>query len=298
VPDLLSHIRNEFEDDYTNNHLHDLPFFIKYCWTDIHFQMNFHSHYGYELFFLHEGSGNYVNDGYIYPFQGNDLIIIEPHQIHKASPDFGKRFTRTVVNFLPEFLNPDSKQLVADLFGKECKPEYRQISLCQEKHAPIYALLEQMHTEYKSRHTRFDQMLSILLNRLLQEIHRLFFSNSPSGGRPPDRANSVVNQVIHYLTHHYADEIPLEDLAKKFYISPYHLCRIFKKTTGETISRFILYTRIHQAKQELIFSDSSILEIATRVGFNSYSYFGLVFKQNEGMTPKEYRKKFKQSRYL
>lgn len=295
---MLSSIQNEFEDDYTNNHLLDLPFFIKHRWTDIHFQMNFHSHHGYELFFLHEGSGNYVNDGYVYPFQGNDLIIIEPHQIHKASPVFGKRFTRTVINFLPEFLTPDSKKLVADLFGKECKPERRQINLCEEKHAHVYVLLKQMHSEFTSRHTSFDQILSILLSRLLQEIHRLYFVDPPSGESPSDRTNSIVNQVIHYLTRHYSDDIPLEELAKRFYISPYHLCRIFKKKTGETISRFILYTRIHQAKQELVFSDSSILEIATRVGFNSYSYFGLVFKQHEGMTPKEYRKKFKQSRYL
>jgi AraC-like DNA-binding protein/mannose-6-phosphate isomerase-like protein (cupin superfamily) len=292
---MLSINPNEYVDDFTNNHLYELPFYIKYRWTDAHFQMNFHSHHGYELFFMHEGTGNYVNDGYIYPFQGNDLILIEPHQIHKSSPEAGKRFTRTVINFLPGFLNPDSKKLVMDLFSKEYKAERRHIVICPEKHGHIYKLLEQMHAEYVSRCTGFEQVLGILLNRLLQHVHRMFFVDSPSVQGPANPANSIAEDVIQYLTHHYSDNIPLEDLAKMFYVTPYYLCRLFKKATGDTIGRFVLYTRIHHAKRELAFTDRSILDIATQVGFNSYSYFGLVFKQHEGLTPKQYRNKYKQS---
>jgi AraC-like DNA-binding protein len=291
---MLSINQNDFVDDYTNNHLHELPFFIKHRWTDTH-QMNFHSHHGYELYFMHEGTGNYVNDGYIYPFQGNDFIMIEPHQIHKSSPEAGKRFTRTVINFLPGFLNPDSKKLVMDLFSKEYKAERRHIVLCPEKHADVYKLLEQMHVEYISRHTGFEQMLGILLNRLLQQIHCAFFIDSPPIEGPANPANSIAENVIQHLTTHYSENIPLEDLAKTFYVTPYYLCRLFKKATGQTIGQFILYTRIHHAKRELAFTDTPILDIATKVGFNSYSYFGLVFKQHEGLTPNQYRKKYKQA---
>ncbi|MEF3303561.1 AraC family transcriptional regulator [Paenibacillus sp. GYB003] len=292
---MLSGNRNEYADDYTNKRLHELPFFIKYRHTDAHFHMNFHSHRGYELFFLHEGSGNYINGGYIHPFQGNDLILIEGKQIHKTAPTAGKRFTRTVINFLPESLNPETKKLVIDLFGQKRKAEHSHFVLCEKKHARIYALLDQMYAEYELRQTGFEQMIGILLSRLLEDIHRIRFSDR----RPADnRAGgdiSLVHQIIDYLSSHYAEDITLEELAKMFYITPYYLCRLFKKATGETVTRFIAYTRIHQAKQDLVFTDLSISEICARVGFGNYSYFGLVFKQHEGMTPKEYRKKYKRS---
>ncbi|WP_158607016.1 helix-turn-helix transcriptional regulator [Paenibacillus ginsengarvi] len=292
---MLSGDRNDYADDFTNTRLHELPVYIKYRFSETDFHMNYHFHRGYELFFLHEGWGAYINDDYVHPFQGNDLILIEGRQIHRASPTIGRRFTRTVINFLPECLIPETKQLVHDLFGKELENENRHLLLSEEKHARIYALLHQIHAEYTERHTGFQHMIGILLTRLLQDIHRIRFSDRPPPNKDTAEENPTIHDIIDYLSSHYAENILLVELAKRFYITPYYLCRLFKKATGDTIGRFITYARIRQAKQELVFTDMSISEICTRVGYGSFSYFGLVFKQYEGMTPRQYRQSYKRS---
>lgn len=279
---MLSGDRYDYADDFTNTRLHELPVYIKYRFSETDFHMNYHFHRGYELFFLHEGMGAYINDDYVHPFQGNDLILIEGRQIHKASPTIGRRFSRTVINFLPECLIPESKQLVHDLFGRKLGNESRHLLLSEEKHARIYALLHQIHAEYTERHMGFQHMIGILLTRLLQDIHRIRFSDRPPSGKDIAEDNPAVQPIIDYLSSHYAENIPLEELAKMFYITPYYLCRLFKRATGDTIGRFITYARIRQAKQELVFTDMSITEICTRVGMAAFPTSGTCSSNMKG----------------
>ncbi|GAA3413439.1 helix-turn-helix transcriptional regulator [Paenibacillus hodogayensis] len=290
--------RPEFEDQFTNKHLHKLPFFMRYRHTTTEFTMDAHSHRGYELFFLHEGSGHYINGEYVHTFHGNDLILIDGQHMHRSVPTPGNRFTRSFINFLPECLTPETNKQVVQLFGTKHKAEHAHFVLCKQQHARIYALLVQMRVEYESRQTGFVQMICILLTRLLEEIHFLRFNHLHPAADHVGEYHPVVRLIIDYLSVHYAETISLEALAKHFYISPYYLCRLFKKTTGETVTRFIAHTRVCEAKHDLVFTDLPISEICSRIGFTDSSYFGLVFKQFEGMSPKEYRKMHRQSPYL
>lgn len=278
-------------DTYTNDRLKEIPFFLSYRQRYENFRMNFHSHEGYELYFLLEGSGNYVCEGCLYPLQGNDLIMVEAHEIHKAAPRTGAVYNRTVINFLPEFLLPGSRMKLLEMFSKSNPPERRHLLLHDREHGFIYRLLERMDEEYTAKEPGYEQVLQIYLNRLLTAIYRL---SSDSQSRPALAAspvNTKVEALVQYLSRHYAEDIVLNDLAKTFYIDPYYLCHLFKRTTGESIRQFIHYTRIHHAKQYLLSTDWSIADVANKVGFNSISYFSYIFKRQEGLTPQAYRKK-------
>jgi YesN/AraC family two-component response regulator len=201
-----------------------------------------------------------------------------------------------VINFLPEFLQSSSTLKLLEMFSAAAPGEHRHLRLCETKHAAIYALLERMHEEYTARKPEFEQVLRIYLNRLLLEVYHLYSSGATERHLISlSSANTKIKAVIQYLSQHYAEDISLNDLAKMFYLDPYYLCHLFKRTTGDTIRQYVLVTRIHHAKTYLILTDWPISEIAKKVGFSNFSYFGLIFKRLEGMVPRAFRKKWSRS---
>ena len=84
--------------------------------------------------------------------------------------------------------------------------------------------------------------------------------------------------------------ITLEDIAKVASVTPSHLCRVFKKRYGMSVFKFLTQLRIQKSKEMLMkFPDMAIKEVAERSGFNDTSYFCMVFKRMEGITPSEFR---------
>jgi two-component system response regulator YesN len=102
--------------------------------------------------------------------------------------------------------------------------------------------------------------------------------------------NTVVSNVIKYIRQNYHQNISLESVAKHFYIDKSHLCKLFKKHTGQNFNDYLMQTRIAKAKELLNHPEYTVNSVAPLVGFSDYSYFGRVFKKMAGMTPSEYKK--------
>ena len=87
--------------------------------------------------------------------------------------------------------------------------------------------------------------------------------------------------------------ISLEMLAQMFYVSPYYLCREFKKNTNSTIIRYINVTRIMNAQRKFMETSKNITDISKETGFSNLTHFNRVFKSVTGMSPSQYRKQFR-----
>lgn len=74
--------------------------------------------------------------------------------------------------------------------------------------------------------------------------------------------------------------------------TPY-ICRLYKQYTLHTILDEIVETRMKKARELLLNTDFSIIEIAEKVGFANSTYFHKSFKTINGVTPNEYRKNLK-----
>ncbi|HPF42505.1 MAG TPA: AraC family transcriptional regulator, partial [Bacillota bacterium] len=69
----------------------------------------------------------------------------------------------------------------------------------------------------------------------------------------------------------------------------------FSKQTGMTLQKCILKMKIHESENMLRYTHQSVGEISTSLAFCSQSYFTEVFKKINGMTPADFRKRYKQS---
>ncbi|MFB9326135.1 response regulator [Paenibacillus aurantiacus] len=101
---------------------------------------------------------------------------------------------------------------------------------------------------------------------------------------------SVVEAVKQFIQAHYGHDLTRNALAETVYLHPDYLARLFKKETGVSLGSYVIQTRISAAKQLLETSKHSVYAIASKVGYDNYSYFSKLFKQEVGCTPNEYKK--------
>ena len=101
--------------------------------------------------------------------------------------------------------------------------------------------------------------------------------------------NPRINKCKDFIFSHLHDRITLEDLAAEADCNPNYLSQLFKECKGISISGYILQEKINRAKNLLIYSDYSYIEIATYLGFSSQSHLGTQFKKHTGYTLRQYR---------
>ena len=103
------------------------------------------------------------------------------------------------------------------------------------------------------------------------------------------KSGPYVEACKSYVAANIFKKISVKDIAEELALNANYLERIFKESEGITISRYILKEKIGRAKNLLVYSDRSIMEISDYLGFSSQSYFGKVFLQETGMTPRQFR---------
>lgn len=101
----------------------------------------------------------------------------------------------------------------------------------------------------------------------------------------------LVRDVKHYIEENFSMEaFSLTDAADYTHVSPQHLSRVFRQSTGITFMDYITRVRIRKAIELLADEDLKMYEIAERVGYSSQHYFSSAFKKVLGVSPMEYKK--------
>ncbi len=104
-----------------------------------------------------------------------------------------------------------------------------------------------------------------------------------------------IQKAINYIESHLHYSINLADVANHVNLSRAYFSQYFSKQTGMTLQKCILKMKIHESENMLRYTHQSVGEISTSLAFCSQSYFTEVFKKINGMTPADFRKRYKQS---
>lgn len=97
-------------------------------------------------------------------------------------------------------------------------------------------------------------------------------------------------RVTHYIDEHYSEGVSLEEVAEATGISRYYVSHLFKELMDNTFVGYVNELRLNHAAMLLVTTDSPIIEIASKSGFNNLSNFNRAFKMYFGKTPSAYRK--------
>lgn len=127
----------------------------------------------------------------------------------------------------------------------------------------------------------------------LDKIHSnmLMEYSNPTIRKSSSSKLSIVEKAENYIEMNFMEDHSIEVIARKLHVHPSHLMRAFKKEKGITVSHYRNLRRIQEAKELILFSNLTMTEIAIMVGICNSQYFSKLFKEIEGVTPKELRRK-------
>ncbi len=104
----------------------------------------------------------------------------------------------------------------------------------------------------------------------------------------------MVEALDTYIRENYTEEISNTEIGAIFGYHPFYVSRMLKEKKGITMRQYVISYRLKAAMKLLEYTKKSIAEIAEETGFTDSSYFAKTFKMTFGITPKEYRNKFKE----
>lgn len=128
----------------------------------------------------------------------------------------------------------------------------------------------------------------------LHQVKQLFLElyKQMAGNKSENAAiRKEIQGAIAYIDEHYAEDITVAGLAEVLHLSANYLSNLFKSETGMRIVEYMNRCRIQKAKQLLQDSVWKVYQVAEKTGFQEPSYFCKVFKELEGMTVKEFRRR-------
>lgn len=95
--------------------------------------------------------------------------------------------------------------------------------------------------------------------------------------------------VRQYLENHFSEPLTLEEISAQVHMNRFALCRYYHETQGISVMEQLKRIRVAKAKQFLRYASCSIEEVGIMCGYASPSYFGKIFREETGRTPREYR---------
>lgn len=248
-----------------------------------------HHHDFYEIYLFLSGNVDYVIESRVYHLTPGDILLISPNELHQ--PMFGwdrQSYERIVVWIDKSYLQQFTSMYVdlARCFDTSDPGHVNLIRPDNTTRQQLTDLLEKVLIETDSAEFGSQLFADTCLALAMLMINRLAEWNS---GNPemPDKSSSVVGSVLAYINEHYAEDLSLDLLANKFFISKYHLSREFNRLVGTSVHRYIIQKRLVIAKQ-LMGEGVPSTTVYQHCGFGDYSNFYRAFKAEYQITPKEY----------
>lgn len=250
---------------------------IRITITNSNIQMPFfHLHDGFEVYLLLRGDRTYFIEDDLIRLHDGELALIPPFTLHKTGGKQGHRILLDLNNsFLKRYFTDEAIEVLTTCF----KTPHRVTT--KEQLDKITAIFSDM---IKMEERQEIDGMFILLAELFKVINSCSVASEKL-----TQSEQLVSQITDFINDNYAEIKGVEQAADHFYINKCYLCRVFKKVTGLSFITYLNNVRLGHAAELLISSNKEISEVAILCGFNSTAYFCNVFKDEFGITPREYR---------
>lgn len=234
-----------------------------------------------------------------YDFDEGVMTFIAPNQVMSLgeNPNLNTKPTGWLLLIHPDFLwNTDLAKKIKnyDFFGYSVS---EALFLSEKEEHLIISLLENISSEYASNIDKFSQdiiisQLTTLLNYANRFYERQFITREKLNHRI---LNDFELALLNSLSDNELEEKGLptvQKIAEKLSVTPNYLTGVLKHLTGQNTQQHIQNSIIKKAKEELTITNSSVSEIAYKLGFEYPSSFTKLFKNKTDMSPVEFRRKF------
>mgnify|MGYP000036730485 CR=1 FL=1 len=242
-----------------------------------------HSHDFHKMVFCLNGHVTYIMEGNSYELQPWDILLIPEHQIHRSIMHAHTEYERIILWVNDSFLRSFSEEALRMPFDGN-----RGGLLYRPKVHKRAQLMEKLKEAERCEKAAFPGHRLMQDTYLLQFLLELSAQLSADGETPKNavRTDPKIQEILGYINGNLREDMTVDQLAKRFFISTSHLMHTFKMHTGCSIHQYIRQKRLNFA-WERIRSGEGILNAAAQAGFNDYSAFLKAFRSQYGCSPRE-----------
>ena len=263
----------------TESNIHNVSFKLEAITKskyDSDWHSTLHAHPFTELFYVLNGSGNFLTPLGQISISQNDLIIVNPQTEHTEVSSASHPLEYIVMSISGiSFVNKENPHPYVLMNFKDEKKEVLQY---------LNAMVDEATKQQADYELICHNLLEILIVKLLRQ-QSFSVETSENNQTPKDIA-----LVKHYIETNYQQKITLEHLAELTHLNRYYIAHSFKKEVGSSPIDYLNNIRIKESCVLLTTTNYSITQIAAIVGFSNQSYFSEMFKKRMGISPSDYRK--------
>lgn len=242
--------------------------------------INFHAHDGYEILYFLAGEVQYYIEDKSYYLVPGDILVIPPGRLHRpVIIDENTTYDRMVLSVSVDYCRRLMERVTECFVWKDI-PACR-IPLDEKEKQDFSSTMNKMMALKADIMGVLER--DCFMTLVLLQLHR-FIERMPQGIDAPAMR---MQQVIRFINVHFTEQLSLDDIAERFFISKFHLLRQFKSYTNSTVHNYILAKRVLLAKA-LLKEGIAPSEVCQTCGFGSYAGFYQAFFQDTGKSPSQF----------
>ena len=243
---------------------------------------SYHYHDFHKVIIFLSGKAAYHIEGKSYYLKPWDILLVNRHAIHKPEIDFSVPYERFVL-----WIRDDIKSTeLLRCFQKAIDRSYNLIRLDSDTQEKLKQLLYELEAALKDEKFDSDLLGSALFAQFMVYVNRIFLEKQYIYDARSYSSDSQIEELLRYINHNLTEDLSIETLARKYYLSKYHMMRKFKEETGYTIHNYIISKRLLLARTK-ISEGTPILKAAQLSGFSDYTTFSRAYKKQFGTAPSQ-----------
>lgn len=241
-----------------------------------------HCHDFYEVYYFLEGDVDYVVEGQCYRPAPDSILLFAPHVMHGVKVNNADiPYRRYTLHFSGDVLSTGRRDILLRAFVSPAEQSGAKVYFENGKRFSIGTYFDSLVECETAKEEVRREMVSLNVEALLSRVAAMSEAEDET---QIASGSDTVSRIIRYLNRHLQEEINLEQLSERYYISKHHLNKIFRKATGTTVYDYLLRKRISIARR-LLMNGVGIQEAAAEVGFRDYSVFYRSYVRIVGHAP-------------
>ncbi len=238
-----------------------------------------HFHSEMEILYILTGRMAIIGSGYNYVLEAEDFIVLNPYEHHEL---YGEAGCHTISGYIS-----------SEIFRQSGLGRVVCCSRTMAEHADYPNLLRtRLAMLFKYDMSGAKSQKLYVLSQLfgLLAILKTQFEVPGEEAPPLYKDADRMQEVLTYLSVHFSENITMQDVAERVYLSKSYLSREFQKYMGISFSDYLRKLRLNRAAYLLAESEESITDIALSCGFSNVNTMIINFREEYNETPGAYRK--------
>ena len=254
-------------------------------------KLDYHYHEFDKLILLLNGRVTYVVEGVTYFLRPWDILLVQHNLIHKPIIDPSEPYERVVVWLDRTWLaqRSDPGEALDRCFDTAREQGFHLLRADGARRLRYMQTIQGLEEALHSKEFGAARLADTLCQQLLIDVNRDILASRTAAEAPDSyQVDPKMEEILQYIVHHLDEDLSVDSLSKRFYLSRYYLMHRFKAVTGYTVHQYISQKRLLLAG-ELIRRGVPVMKAAEQAGFAEYSTFLRAFQNTFHMSPREFR---------